>query len=124
MTVTPLRREHTPEPRVFNCKGSQYAEVLQKTGISYRQLNHWTSAGYVHCHYHKDGKIIEGKPGGSGSTACWPADQVKIIGRIKTLLDCGFGLRQGWELATNIEALEKVLLEIGGVYYEARTASS
>jgi hypothetical protein len=122
MTVTPLHREgHAPEPRTFyNCAGSQHAEILEATGITYRQLNYWTKAKYVSCHYHVGGKIIEGKPGGSGSTACWPPDQVKRIGRIKRLLDCGFDLLRCFQLATDIDDLEKVLLEIGGVYYSER----
>lgn len=55
------------------------AEVLERTGITYRQLDYWTRSGWVH--------PIGGR--GSGHNRAWPLSEVDAIGRMVRLVDAG-----------------------------------
>ena len=107
MTVTELKQH-----RIFDCEGLQSSEILERIPITYRQLDFWTRSGRLTCHYHSKGKIITDGKGGSGSTACWLPDQIKIIGRVLKLIECGFDLGRSFELATSHDAVLAVLNEI------------
>lgn len=110
MTVTPIGIEPVPRTTI-DCEGLQHLEVCNKTGITYQQLKVWTTAGRITCHYHlSGGKIVD--RGSPGTTACWPLDQVKIIGRVAALLRRGFGLMHAFELATDLEAVSAALREL------------
>jgi hypothetical protein len=109
-TVTHIRQDR-PTPHVFDCEGVGFDEILQLTGITYRQLDYWTASGRIKAHWHKGGKVFS-KPAGSGSVAHWMPDQVAIIGRVAALLRCGFELVHAFQLATDLQAVSGVLAEL------------
>lgn len=51
--------------------------MLQATGLTTRQLTHWTARGYLH---------PEGC-GGSGNRFHWPAEEIRAAKLMKTLVD-------------------------------------
>jgi len=55
MTVTNIRA--AAEPRAFDCGALQWAEILERYPISYRQLNFWTTSGRTHhqCFHNETG---------------------------------------------------------------------
>lgn len=57
------------------------AEMCDATGVSYRQLDYWATAGY----------IPGGNPG-TGENRRWTWPDMEVVGYILTLLDIGFAL--------------------------------
>jgi DNA-binding transcriptional MerR regulator len=48
-------------------------------GLTYRRLDHWTRAGYLHPHHQ----------GGTGNTRTWPAGELAIADLMRRLIDAG-----------------------------------
>jgi hypothetical protein len=110
MTVTPIGVKPVPRTTI-ECEGLQSWDICNKIGITHRQLEVWSTAGRITRHYNLSGGKIVTK-GSPGTTACWPLDQVAIIGRVAALLRRGFGLPHAFELATNLEAASAALAEL------------
>lgn len=53
-------------------------------GVTYRQLDHWTRAGYLH--------PTNGETPGSGKPRDWPADELRVAGIIAELRALGVEL--------------------------------
>jgi DNA-binding transcriptional MerR regulator len=84
MTITRNAHEHTD-----TCRGAD--DMLRLVpGLSYRQLDFWTSQNYI--------KVNETHPG-HGVYRCWDASEVDVLRRAVRLLDFGFRARQAISLA-------------------------
>ena len=116
--------------RNFNCEGLLMQDVLQRIPITHRQLNYWTTSGRITCHFHVKDKVFVF--GGSGRTACWPLDQVKILARAAKLVELGFTVDHSFQIATDFDELRRVMREMSSIElsyifqdlaYEARRAA-
>lgn len=77
------------------------ADVIKRTGVSYRQLYYWVSQGYI------PGQSP--KPPGSGNARIFTTAQVAHIARLKQLIDAGIGVREA------VDALGRAVQTPGGV---------
>jgi DNA-binding transcriptional MerR regulator len=57
------------------------AQLVRRTGISYRVLDYWTTRGYLQT-------ITTANPG-SGQPRLYPASEVAIAARMRVLVDAG-----------------------------------
>jgi len=73
--------EHTNHRHTQRCRSA--ADILDSTpGLSYRQLDWWTTRGYIHA-------IGTNRPG-HGIYRCWDTDEAAVIERAARLT--GFGV--------------------------------
>lgn len=78
----------------------RYDEVLRAVpGLSYRQLLHWTSRGYVPC---ADGASV-----GSGNAHDWSRQDVEVIARTLELVKLGFNPQAAGTYAETLAAVER-----------------
>jgi len=92
MTVTeihPVQQQYVRD----DCDGLSAPEVLTTAGITYRQLDYWSSTNRIRCR-------------------CWPMSQVKIMSRVGALLRRGLHLDHAFVLATNPQATAALLAEL------------
>lgn len=67
-------------------------EFRSLAGITYRQLDTWTSNGYLHAIPRRRGE-------GSGVPRLWKMEELVVAQRIKRLLDAGVVLSKAAEIA-------------------------
>lgn len=84
------------------------ARDLAAIGLTYRQIDHWTSKGWI---------IADEPNPGSGKDRTWPWSEVAIARLILTLRRCGFMMSKAVELARHcngqfVQLAEHVILGI------------
>lgn len=79
-----------------------HADMVRRSGASYRQILHWTGQGYLHAH---DG-------GGSGFPYDWAETEVPVAAAMKRMTDAGVlpaaaarAARNGGQLAPGVRVL-------------------
>lgn len=80
-------------------------ELIQRSGISYRQLDHWTRTGRLHA-------STAAEPG-SGNARFYPASEIAVARLIKRLLDAGMQITVAHGLARDLSTTGTALL--GGI---------
>jgi DNA-binding transcriptional MerR regulator len=60
----------------------QPADFLAKAGISFRQLDYWTSRGYLHA---------DNASPGTGNHRYWSGDELRVAITMRRLVDAGLG---------------------------------
>lgn len=72
------------------------AEMTEQAGISYRQLDYWTTNGYL---------AVDDRNPGTGIYRRWPARSLMKATVAKRLIDAGIATPRAVELAEGIRAL-------------------
>lgn len=65
-------------------------EILRRTGISYRQLDHWTRQGYLH---------PETPAKGCGTRREWTNDEIQVAARMAELVRAGLTRKAAADVA-------------------------
>lgn len=117
--------KHEAEPGVLPCGLSQ-GHALKRAGISYRQLNFWTTTGRLQAHRHVGDEVVayRSTSTGSGVPACWPLAEVAKAARIKKLLDMGFDLEPAVLLANSRLVIKETLQRLIAVEVDLILAES
>jgi hypothetical protein len=101
-----------PEPVV----GLRTPEALAFTGLTYRQLDHWTRTGLIHA---------AAEPGGSGKPRQWPFDEMDVARLAAHLIAAGFNTSAAIYIArqgiggASIELAPGIVLKIDKRYRTA-----
>jgi MerR-like DNA binding protein len=88
-------------------------DTLLSEGITYRQLDHWCKAGYLH---------VSSK--GSGTPRDWPHREVKVARFMARLVTAGLTPKAAAEVARQVAASDEpiAVIEIGaGITVGVRT---
>lgn len=82
--------------------------LLQKTGLSKRQIDHWARQGYL--------RTDPGWTGGTGNARRYLDGEDRIAIRMRELIGCGFSPRAAHDLARgNSELMMRVELALSAV---------
>lgn len=71
-------------------------EILERTGITYRQLDHWTRIGYL--------RPDNGSPG-SGNSRRYPATEADVADLMARLVGIGMAPKQAHTIARKMSKL-------------------
>jgi hypothetical protein len=80
--------------------------------LSYRMLDYWRGNGRITTHQHAFGvrePITDPANWHSGNVACWPPDQVALLGRFNALQEWGFTGQRMINLATNRHEVARLI---------------
>ena len=76
------------------CSGIGSAELMQQTGITYRQLDYWCRVGYIEPHTHNGREAAQP---GTGYRRCFAlAEAAKILAFKQLVDDCGIEHERAW----------------------------
>lgn len=100
-TVTPIHS--APEPAGA---GLNSVQLCEHAGITYRQSDYWTRAGYL-------STLIP--PRGSGSSNRYSHTEAEVARVVKVLLDCGFMLPPAFGYARRVVEHAEVVELAGGL---------
>lgn len=80
------------------------ARLMAETGATYRQVEHWTTLGYLR-------PVNAGK--GSGFPWFWPAEEVAVVRRMVTLASHGVQVPAAAVMARDETELWRLYLAVG-----------
>lgn len=100
-TVTPIRLGQQPPGDNLNS-----VQLCEHAGITYRQSDYWTRAGYL---------STLTPPRGSGSSNRYSPTEAEVARVVKVLLDCGFMLLPAFGYARRVVEHAEVVEMAGGL---------
>ena len=86
--------------------------------LTYRKIDYWSHSGRIRCHQHAFGvaePITDPDLKGSGNVACWPLDEVALLGRFNALQEWGFTGQRMIDLATNRHEVARLIHILTGI---------
>ena len=90
------------------------ADVLRLTGVTYRQLDHWTRRGYLKPQHDK---------GGSGVPRDWPGKEIRVAATIGRLTRAGVDVSVAARIARDHVTLDQREFTLApGIKVEIETA--
>lgn len=103
----------------IDCNGLRIWQIREQfPNLTYRQIDYWSHNGRVVCHHHAAGDpdpITDPEWMGSGNVACWPPDQVALLGRFAALQEWGFHGERMIRLATDRHEVARLIHILTGI---------
>lgn len=115
--MTALRRVGRPvksgDRFPIDCNGLRIWQIRELfPNLTDRMIDYWSRNGRVTTHQHAAGHatpITDPKNFHSGNVACWPPDQVALLGRFAALQEWGFHGERMIKLATDRHEVARLI---------------